>query len=538
MPDAAAHGRRRLGMSDSRGIVYLVGAGPGDPGLITVAGLGLLRQADVVVYDRLIGRDLLSVARSDAELIDVGKAAGQTRITQDEINAILVDRGLRGLTVVRLKGGDPFVFGRGFEELTACREAGVRCYVVSGVSSALAAPAAAGIPVTRREIGRSVAIVTGSVLGDRGAIPLDFEALARLDTVVVLMGRANLAELATSMIRAGRDRTTPVACIERAATNRQRVVRGTLATIAYDADRIGIAAPLVVVIGSVAAEALIDGSSLFPFIGTEQSTKPQPAAASVLRATPLAGRRIVITRPRSRSSALRRLLEAHGATVIECPLIEISYPEANPVLDDAIQRLANYDWIIFTSAHGVTGFWQRMVQSDRDARDLGRCRLAAIGPATAQALRRRGLRADLTPAGNTAAALADGLVRDPTSPPRVLWPRGDLAPSTLADKLRSAGITVDDLIAYQTRPVTPRVDALRALRQGVDAALFFSPSAVHRYHELESDGAALVVACIGPSTAEAARSSGMTVQVVPGSPDVHSFVEALRDWFARHAPRP
>lgn len=242
-------------MMPGLGTVYLIGAGPGDPDLITVRGLRWLQRADVVLYDRLAGEALLAEARPDAELIDVGKAPGRHRYAQEWINALLIDRAKGGRLVVRLKGGDPFVFGRGFEELTACRDAGVPCIVVPGITSAIAAPSAAGIPVTVRGSARSVAIVTGHVADDMPAADLDFAALAAMDTVVVLMGRRNLNTLSASLIAAGRDRNTPAACIERATTPDQRVVRATLGTIADAADRAGLASPLVTVIGDVAAHA-------------------------------------------------------------------------------------------------------------------------------------------------------------------------------------------------------------------------------------------------------------------------------------------
>ncbi len=235
------------------GTVYLVGAGPGDPDLLTVRGLKLLRQADVVVHDRLVSQRMLEQARADAEVIDAGKAPGQHRYSQPWINALLIDRARKGLSVVRLKGGDPFVFGRGYEELTACRNASVACLVVPGVSSAFAAPAAAGIPVTNRGSVRSVAIITGQVAHDGSEPSLDFRALAAMDTLVILMGRANLEELTQGLIDAGREPTTPAACIERATMPDQRVTRATLATVADAAERDGLRPPVVSVIGKVAA---------------------------------------------------------------------------------------------------------------------------------------------------------------------------------------------------------------------------------------------------------------------------------------------
>jgi uroporphyrin-III C-methyltransferase len=236
------------------GTVYLVGAGPGDPGLITVRGLSLLRQADVVVHDRLIGPELLREARPEAEVIDVGKSPGDERDIQPEINAMLLERSRRGLSVVRLKGGDPFIFGRGFEELTACREAGVSCVVIPGVSSAIAAPEAAGIPITHRGLVRTLAVVTGHVSSVHPR-PMDYRALAAMDAIVILMGRATLGEIASSLMSAGLDPSTPAACIAKATTPEQRVVVATVGAIADAVEREGLPAPAVTVIGKVAAFA-------------------------------------------------------------------------------------------------------------------------------------------------------------------------------------------------------------------------------------------------------------------------------------------
>ncbi len=244
-----------MSMRSATGTVYLVGAGPGDPELITVRGLRLLRRADVVVHDRLVSRELLDQVGVDAEIIDAGKAPGQHRFSQEWINALIVDRAKRGLAVVRLKGGDPFVFGRGFEEVTACYDAGVPCVVIPGVSSAIAAPAAAGIPVTTRGLVRSLAIVTAQVARDGSGPELDYAALAAMDTIVILMGRAKLGETCRALIEAGRSPQTPAACIERATTADQRTVRAPLDSLEEVVNRANLQAPVVTVIGPVAAAA-------------------------------------------------------------------------------------------------------------------------------------------------------------------------------------------------------------------------------------------------------------------------------------------
>lgn len=256
-------------MSAVPGCVYLVGAGPGDPGLITVRGLELLHVADVVVHDRLVARELLGEVRAGAEIIDAGKTPGEHRYAQGWINALLVDRAKAGHQVVRLKGGDPFVFGRGFEEFEACHRAGVECVVIPGVSSAIAGPAAVGIPVTQRGKVRTLAVITGQVAPDAPGPELDYGALAAMDTVVILMGRSNLSDLTASLIDAGRDPATPAACIEQATTPQQRVIRATLATISEAADRALLRAPTVTVIGSVAAHAAGEKLSELLSTGTD-----------------------------------------------------------------------------------------------------------------------------------------------------------------------------------------------------------------------------------------------------------------------------
>lgn len=498
-------------MKNRRGIVYLVGAGPGDPGLITVRGRDLLRTADVVVYDRLIGRELLAEARREADLIDVGKSPGRHRVSQEKINEIIVDRAHKGLTVVRLKGGDPFVFGRGFEEWTACREAGVECVVVPGVSSALAAPAAAGIPPTCRGVAGSVAIVSAESAADQGPA-FDAEALARIDTVVILMGRARLEELTQKLIGAGRDPSTPTACIEQATTPRQRVAMATLSTIAQAVERDRLCAPIVTVVGEVAAYA---------------------ADAAEREPSPLKGKRVVITRPRSSSDELNRLLSAHGAATIHCPMIEIVYPATNDALDEAIRRIDRYQWIVFSSVHGVIGFEKRLAFLGLDARALGSCKVAAVGPATAKRLRRHGIRPDLLPPAFDGGTLARSLGQSNDTPlGRVLFPSGDIARPTIPDELRRAGADVDVVIAYSTVDATPSEAARSLIDEGFDAVIFCSPSAVRRFGSLGMQIGDATIACIGPTTASAARKAELRVDVVAKEHSAGGLVSALERHFS------
>jgi len=494
------------------GIVYLVGAGPGDPGLITVRGLDLLRTADVVVHDRLIAPELLAEVRPGAKIVDVGKTTKDQSISQEAINALLVQHAQAGSRVVRLKGGDPYVFGRGFEELDACRRAGIDCIVVSGVTSAVAGPAAAGIPVTHRQFVRSFAVFSAHAAEECAARPLDYGALAKIDTVVVLMGREKLAEVTRSLIAAGRDPATPAACIEQAATRRQRVKTATLATIAAAADRDALRAPIVTVIGEVARLAGDGGMAV---------------------QAGLAGKKIAITRPRSAGGPLRRLLSAAGATPISFPMIRVVDPPSTEALDDALRHLDRYQWTVFTSAHGVRFVWRRLAALGLDTRSLGSCRVAAVGPATAHALRRRGVVADLVPQTYAGEALVNAVIATMTSPGRILCPRSDIAPRDLPERLRQKGAVVDEVIAYQTEDAKPSEAALNLVREGVEAIVFCSPSAIRRFVALGLQPGNAAVACIGPTTAAAARESGMRPDVVAQEHTADGLVAALEECFVR-----
>jgi uroporphyrinogen III methyltransferase/synthase len=489
--------------------VYLVGAGPGDPGLCTRRGAALLREADVVVYDRLVDRSLLALAKPGAELIDVGKrpagTAGASVPTgadrQAEINRLLVELGSSGRTVVRLKGGDPFLFGRGGEEVEALRAAGVSWSVVPGVTSAFAAPAMAGIPVTHRGWSTSVTVVTGHVGDPTAPGGVDWASLARAGgTLVVLMGMATRRDIAEELVAAGRPADTPVAVVEWGTTPWQRTVRTTLAQLAT----VDLGSPAVIVVGPVAA------LELPPALGA------------------LAGVTVVVTRPRDQSASLRRALAAAGARVLELPTIEPGPPEdGGSALAAAAARARDYDWIAFTSANAVHRFAAHL----RDGRDLGRARLAVIGPASADALAQHGLVADLVPTRASAEGLVEALGTAPDGG-RVLFPRAAGAREVLAEGLRGGGWVVDEVVAYRTLegacPPAPLADEVAR----AEVVVFASPSAVRGFLASRDDrGQPLrvppVVACIGEVTAAAARRAGMTSPVVAASPTPESLVAAI-----------
>lgn len=501
-------------MSSRVGQVTLVGAGPGDPGLITVAGLKALRCADVVIYDRLASHELLDQTHANAELIDAGKSPGEHRIQQEDINHLIIAHARRGKRVVRLKGGDPFVFGRGSEEVAACREAGVPCRVIAGVTSAIAGPAAAGIPVTERRLARTVALVTGRSAEDLNADEeaARYRAIAHVDTIVILMSRGSLKESVGAIIAAGRDARTPAAAIQSATTARQRIVKATLGEIADAVARAGLAAPLLTVIGDVAELA---------------AAAPQRACGA-----PLIGRTIMLTRPRSSARPLVRLLRRAGATVLSCPLIRISYAIDTAPVDAALRGMSAYGWLVVTSPHAVTALGRRLRALALDARALGSTRIAAIGPATAKALGRIGLRPDFMPPVHTGEALAEALnAAHGLRGLRVLYPRADIAGAALAERLRTPGAAVDEVIAYANLPSEPPAWALAQLDAGVDTIVFSSPSAVRQFAALRLSAGNAKIACIGPTTARAARDIGLKVDLSAAEHSGEGLVAALVDYF-------
>ncbi|MCB9858313.1 MAG: uroporphyrinogen-III C-methyltransferase [Phycisphaerales bacterium] len=502
------------------GRVYLVGAGPGDPDLITLRGLKLLRAADVVLFDRLTATELLATAGS-AELIDVGKAPGLHRMSQHEINALIVTHALSGKVVVRLKGGDPLTFGRGMEELEACREHGIPCEVVPGVSSVHAVPAAAGIPLTHRGIARSYAVITGQT--QDGNLPdHDFAALARIDTLVVLMGLARLGEITDGLLSAGRALSTPAAVIASGTTPRQRTITGTLATIADIASAANLESPAIAVIGDVAVFA-----------------KSNVDAAQTSAHAPLAGRRVVVTQAESTSTNLQRLLAEQGATVINVPLIQISYPTPATQTREALAALTcgTYDAIAFTSVHGVRGFGHALKSSKVPLDAIRHVPVAALGHGTAEEASKLGLHVSMIPD----RALADELVvaidrAMPTRaeneiPRHVLFPKSNRALPTLPEGLTQCGFRVTDPIVYETNEVEARDVDLAALRDGFDAILFCSPSAVQRFDALDVGIGDALVGCIGPTTAREAIRLGLNVDVTPDPPGSRSLVQALVSHF-------
>lgn len=504
------------------GTVYLVGGGPGDPELTTVRARSLLAQADVVLYDALIHADQLRDCRPDAEVRYVGKRAGRVTERQASINAQLVSEARAGRRVVRLKGGDPYLFGRGSEEAQYLHEHGVPFEVVPGVPSPLAATAYAGISLTHRDLASSIAYVTATESPDKTDSAHDWDKLATAtQTIVFFMGVRKLGELMQKLVAHGRPATCPAAVIQSASLPEQRTVIGTVRDIAQRAADAGIGMPALTVVGEVVR------------------------LRSELRwydKQPLFGRVIGVTRPSAQAHGMASALRRVGAEPLLVPAIEVVPPEQPARLAEAVRQAADYDWVVFTSTNGVDAYFAELSRQDGDLRRLGGVRVAAIGPATADALRTRGLRPDVVPdefRGEAVAAAmldADG---DAMRGQRVLLPRAAVARDALPDALRAAGAQVTVVAAYQTVGVAHRqVDTLREALQAarLSALTFTSPSTVqHTLAALDDDRDLLgrtCIAAIGPITAEAARDAGLAVAVVADDYTSDGLISALSSHFA------
>lgn len=497
------------------GTVYLVGAGPGDPGLLTLRAAELMERADVLVYDALVSPAIMERA-PHAERVYVGKRGGEHHRTQEQINAILVGLAGKHRTVVRLKGGDPFVFGRGGEEALVLAQAGIPFEVVPGVTAGIAAPAYAGIPVTQRGMAASVAFVTGHEDPTKPDTDVDWAHLARgVGTVVFYMGVGKMADNFRRLIEHGRAPDTGAAAIEWGTYPRQRTVSGTLETLPAIAKEAGIGAPSLIVVGEVV--------SLRDELGWWDRR-------------PLSGRRIVVTRARAQASEFAAALEALGAEVVQFPVIRIA-PAADPEpLRRAAAQAGSFDWIVFTSANGVERFWYALAEQKCDARSLGGVRVCAIGPATAAELERRGVTPDLVPDEFVAeSAVRALLAAAPVHGARILLPRAEVARAVLPDSLRSAGAEVVEVAAYTTVQDGTGAERVRAMldRGEVDAVTFTASSTVRNFVELiGAEIGRAKVASIGPVTSATARELGLAVDVEAAEFTTPGLVQALGDLFA------
>jgi uroporphyrinogen III methyltransferase/synthase len=497
-------------MSARGGVVYLVGAGPGDPGLITARALELIATADSVFYDRLIPPGALDGAREQADLVYVGKAPGRPSVPQEEIAERMTEAARSGRSVVRLKGGDPFVFGRGGEEGEALREAGVEFEVVPGVTAGVAATAYAGIPVTHRDEASAVAFVTGHEDPGKAETALDWEALARFPgTLVFYMGVKRLAANVAALIAAGRDPDEPAAAIERGTMEGQRTVAATLGTLAEAVERERLGAPAAIVVGEV--------------VGRRE-------ALAWLERRPLHGRRVVVTRARAQASGLARRLRELGGSVIELPAIRIEPRLDSDEARRAVAEIGEYSLVCLTSPNGASLLLEALKEAGRDARALAGATVAAIGPGTARALALQGIAADIVPERFVAEALVEALSGVEVEGRRVLVARAAEAREVLPEALRERGAEVDDVALYETVREQPDPAAVEAA-QDADYVTFTSSSTVRNLTEAlgERFPARARIVSIGPITSEAAREAGLEVQVEAERHDVDGLLAALLD---------
>ncbi|WP_315436586.1 uroporphyrinogen-III C-methyltransferase [uncultured Selenomonas sp.] len=501
------------------GKVFLVGAGPGDPRLLTVGAMNCLREADVVVYDHLADESILAHVPHGAERIYVGKQSCKHTMRQEDINVLLADKADEGKTVVRLKGGDPFVFGRGGEEALVLLERGVPFEVLPGVTSAISVPAYAGIPVTHRGVAVSFAVITGHEDPTKSESHIRWEHLATgVDTLVFLMGVANLPVITKNLINNGRPADTPAAIIRWGTRADQETFVTTVGEAAEMVQRDGIRPPAIFIVGDVVR------------------LREQLRWFDRADIRPLHGKRILVTRARAQASALTEKLTALGASCIETPVIRITPPaDAYAALDHAIGELHSYHWVIFTSVNGVEHFFARLAHAEKDTRALGYAKVAAIGSATAEALRSYGIHADLVPAEFRAEAVVDGL-KDILPPrARILLPRAQEARDVLPESLRAHGAAVDVAAAYETVPELSggAEIAARLTRGEIDFVTFTSSSTVKNLVQQIGNITPLQqtkIACIGPVTADTARNFALEPDIVAETYTIDGLVNAIKEY--------
>ncbi|HSA86478.1 MAG TPA: uroporphyrinogen-III C-methyltransferase [Nitrospira sp.] len=505
---------------ETKGKVYLVGAGPGDPGLLTLRGKECLEQADVVVYDYLANPALLAHAKDRAERVYVGRRGKGKYPEQETINRLLIERVRSGNVVVRLKGGDPFVFGRGGEEAEALASAGIEFEVVPGVTAAVAAPAYAGIPVTHRTLASALTIVTGHEDPEKPSTTLDWSGMATSQgTVIFLMGMKNLPTIAATLMAEGRAGSTPVAVIRWGTRVAQQTVVGTLADIADKAKAAGMEPPTVIVVGDVVR--------LRPNLNWFERR-------------PLFGKRVLMTRAKEQAGELAARLADYGAEPVEGPTIKIVPPLDWTPVDQAISKIGTYDWIVFTSVNGVNRFMTRIYTNGLDARCLAGRRLCCIGPRTAQELEKFGVRADVVPTEYQAEGVLAELNRQDLGKTRILIPRAEVARELLPKELRAAGAHVDVVAVYRTLTAEQDTGGWRQelMNQRIHVVTFTSPSTVHNFVTMVGGIEAVrpflqsvTIACIGPITAKAVEEYALTVSIMPSENTIPALVNAIARYY-------
>lgn len=497
------------------GKVYLVGAGPGDPGLLTQKGIECIALADVLVYDYLASRQLLAYAPENAQRIYAGKQGGDHTLRQEQINALIVEKALAGNTVVRLKGGDPFIFGRGGEEIEALIEKAIAYEIVPGVTSAIAAPAYAGIPLTHRQYVSSVTFITGHEDPNKTESMIHWDALARTGgTLVFLMGVKNLPRITGKLTECGMAPDTPAALVRWGTTAAQQTVTGTLETIDRNVAEAGLRPPCIIVVGYVAA--LRDKMKWF-------------------ENRPLFGKRIVVTRARKQASDMVKKLSALGAQCLEYPAIRIAPAEDMTRVDTCIQGIGTFDWLVFTSVNGVEVFFRRLHGLGKDTRALGHLKTAAIGPATAAKMGENGLFADIVPESYRAESVVAAFAGRNVSGKKVLLPRAAGARPVLPEELAKMGAEVEEVLAYRAVPDTEDTETLIENLRGknIDMVTFTSSSTVTHFKALLPDDeferlvSGVTIAAIGPVTAETARKKGFSVHITAAEFTIDGLCRAI-----------
>jgi len=499
--------------------VYLVGAGPGDPDLITVKGLECIQNADVVIYDYLATPVLLKHARKHAEIIYVGKKGGDHTLSQDKINALIVQKAGAGSTVCRLKGGDPFIFGRGGEEAEVLAAKGIPFEVVPGVTSAIAAAAYAGIPLTHRKLTATLAFITGHEDPYKKESSIDWESLARgIGTLVFFMGVKNLPDITQKLIANGKSPDTPVALIRWGTTPGQTTVTGTLDNITERVKKAGLKPPAITVVGDV--------------VQLRQTLQ-------WFENRPLFGKRIVVTRAREQASDLIKQLSDLGAGCLEYPTIKVVPADDITPLNDAIEHLSDYDWIIFTSVNGVKFFFAHLFDGDKDVRIISHLRTAAIGPATADKLLEYGLKSDIIPKAYRAEAVIDAFRQEKLKGKKILLPRAKEARPVLPVELREMGAEVDEVTAYLTEKVQENADELikQLEEKTIDLITFTSSSTVTNFKALLPQDKfkqlikGIVIASIGPITTDTAKELGFEVHITAESFTIPGLCKAILQYY-------
>ncbi|WP_018248723.1 uroporphyrinogen-III C-methyltransferase [Orenia marismortui] len=501
------------------GKVFLVGAGPGDEGLITVKGLEAIKEADVILYDRLANPSLLEYRQESAELFYVGKKAKHHYKTQDQINQLLIEEAKKGKIVTRLKGGDPFIYGRGGEEGEELVKAGVDFEVVPGITSPIAVPAYAGIPLTHRDYNSSVAFVTGHEDPNKDEPSVDWQQLATsVGNLVILMGVGNLSKIVPELIAGGRNPKTPVALIRWGTRPEQKTLVGTLENIVEKVENDNFKPPAIIVVGEVVnlREDLnwFENKALF-------------------------SKKIVVTRPTKQAKGFYQALLKEGAEVIKAPAIEIAPPVDYTNLDHSLEQLSTYDWIIFTSINGVKAVMKRLFELGKDVRALAGVKISAIGPKTAAEVESYGLRVDYIPDSYVSESILSGFEGEDLSNKRFLLPRADIAREVLIEGLKDLGAKVNNVVAYRTIPGSGNENLTRRLSEGeVDLLTFTSSSTVHNfikylgedYEELVSD---VKVACIGPVTTQTAREYNLNIEIIAKEYTIEGLLAAIKTYYSK-----